>query len=637
MKSASFRLAAAVLVLAALVALTPLVAHAAVGDVELISRGASEAPPANGDSGPGLAVTPNGRFVAFESKSTNLSDAAQPGITNLYLRDRKTGATTLVSRADGADGAGADADSASPSISPAGRFVAFESAADNLSPDDDDAVQNVFVRDTYLNTTVLVSRAADGGAAHGDSSHPAISSNGYFVAFASTADNLSTDDDDSFSNIYLRDIVAGTVSVVSRLSFGSVNLPADGDSFDPTIDYEGRRVAYTSTANNLSSKDNNAYTNVFVTDVRTSFTTAASLTSGGFLASLPADGDSFDASLSPDGRYVAFLSLANNFVDEPIRTPTTVDVFRRDIQAGETKLVSRATGPDGLPAFADSSSPSITEGGRYVAFESSAGNLSSEDTAEADIFVRGMDDSTTTLVSRESGASGVPADGSSFAPVISQNGRFIAFSSDADNLSASDDDAYRDVFFRRVPVLPPPGETLPDLGSNTHCHGEPACLAGAGGHDHAMDAAHAHAAGGAHDGHAAAGGAPQQSLIGPPVQDVDKLFVLVQPHADAKLVVTASTKLPKMAGTARTVRVKPFTRKAAAAHKIFRVRLRLTKAALKSVKRAIRQGKRVKVKVVSKAQALPVPTLAHAGDELLKPKDGPWSTKRRTIRLIDPR
>src|SRR5438067_9353378 len=102
--------AVAVSVFAMLVAVTPLVAHAAVGDVSLVSRGAADAPPANGDSGPGLALSASGRYVAFESKASNLSDAALPGVTNIYLRDTKDGTTTLVSRATGADGAGADGD-----------------------------------------------------------------------------------------------------------------------------------------------------------------------------------------------------------------------------------------------------------------------------------------------------------------------------------------------------------------------------------------------------------------------------------------------------------------------------------------------------------------------------------------------
>ena len=380
---------------------------------------------------------------------------------------------------------------------------------------------------------------------------------------------------------------------MSRTSFGSVNVPADGDSYDPTIDRRQGAGSLTRRQRTISSsKDNNAYTNVFFTDVRPSFTTATavSLTSGGFLASRPSDGDSFGASISSDGRYIAFLSLANNFVDEPIRTPTTVDVFRRDIQAGETKLVSRATGVDGLPAFADSSSPAISEGGRYIAFESSAGNLSAEDTADADIFVRSMEADTTTLVSRATGVAGAVADGSSYVPALSSSGRFLAFSSDAANLSDADDDQapVRDVFVRRVPVTPPAPDTGPDLGSNDHgAHGE--------GHDpgSAAHGGHVAGAGGAHAGHATATGAPDQSLVGPPVQDVDTLFVLAQPHADATLVVTATVKLAGGARATAVYRSKRYSKKVVA-HKIMRVRLRFTRSSLRAVKRALKRGKRVR-------------------------------------------
>ena len=90
-----------------------------------------------------MAVSADGHYVAFESKASNLSDAAQPGVTNIYKRDTQTGTTTLVSRVTGADGAGADGDSAAPAISPAGRFIAFESVADNLSTADKNSYRKV--------------------------------------------------------------------------------------------------------------------------------------------------------------------------------------------------------------------------------------------------------------------------------------------------------------------------------------------------------------------------------------------------------------------------------------------------------------------------------------------------------------
>jgi Tol biopolymer transport system component len=606
-KHPALSVVAALLLLALLVTLTPLVAHAAVGDVTLVSRGADGAPVANGDSGPGLAISASGNVIAFESKAANLSDAARPGVTNIFVRDRRTRATTLVSRADSAEGAGADGDSASPSISPAGRFIAFESVADNLSSADDDGVRNVFVRDTYLNTTTLVSRASDGSAANGDSSHPAVSVNGASIAFDSTADNLSGVDNDAFSNVYVRNMETGAITVASTPLVGA-SIPADGDSYAPTIDRDGKRVAYTSTADNLYRYDNDAVTNVFVTDLQTRFTTAVSMATGGFLQQNPSDAGSFGGSISADGRYVAFVSYSDNFVDQPIRTPQVADVFRRDIQASKTELVSRATGADGAPGLANSSHPSISGDGRFIAFESAAGNLSAEDTAGPGIFIRNMDAGATTLVSRATGTAGAAANGSSYAPVLSREATFVAFSSDAANLSDTDNDAMRDVFARQVPVTPPPPDTGPDLGTNDHSGHDPSSP------DHGAHSATDHAAAG-HAGHVTATGGPEMTFFGPPIQRIRSLFMLAQVHDAAKLLVNASVKL---GGKASSVyRFKPFLR-SVPAHKVNRIRLKLAKPKLRAVSRALKRGKRLTVKVVASAQSAP---------------GGKWTTVTRSVKL----
>jgi Tol biopolymer transport system component len=605
-----FAVAAAAL-LALLVMLTPLVAHAAVGDLSLISRGAEGSPPADGNSGPGLAVSASGRFVAFESKAANLSDAAQPGVTNIYLRDRRTGTTTLISRATGADGVGADADATNPSISPAGRFVAFDSPATNLSADDDDAVRDVYVRDTFADTTTLVSRSLDGGAGNGDSSHPAVSANASVIAFDSTATNLTPDAFAAASNVYARHMDTGETELVSRVAVGTSNFPANGDSYDPTIDQQGLRVAFTSDADNLYAKDNNAYTNVFVTDLQGSrFTSAVSLPTGNFLAQDPSDGDSFDGVISADGNFVAFVSYAANFVDEPIRTPQIADVFRRDVQGSKTELVSRATGADGAPSFADSAHPSISSDGRFIAFESAAGNLSGEDAAGSDVFVRAMNEATTTLTSREQGAAGPAANGASYTPAISQNGRIVAFSSDADNLSLLDDDAVSNVFVRQVPVTAPPPDTGPDLGTNDHSAHE--------GHDPSSPDHAGHTAA-EHAGHTTVTGGPAMTLFGPPVQDVDKLFMLATVHAEGKLVVSASVAFKGRSGASKVYRFRGFTA-TVPAHREYRVKLKLAKSKLRAVKRALKRHRRLKAKIVAKAQNV-------AG--------GPWSSVTRSVRLTN--
>jgi hypothetical protein len=303
---------------------------------------------------------------------------------------------------------------------------------------------------------------------------------------------------------------------------------------------------------------------------------------------------------------VAFVSYANNFVEEPIRTPTIADVFRRDIGASKTDFVSRATGVDGAPAFANSLHPSISGDGRFVTFQSSAGNLSSEDTADADVFIRNMDVGTTTLVSRKSGDAGEVANGSSYAPVLAREARVVVFSSDAANLTDEDDDAVpvRDVFAREVPVSPPTPDAGPDLGSNDH-----------GAHDPSSPDHVDHAGADGHAGHATITGGPEMSFFGPPVQRLKTLFMLAQVHADAKLTVNASVKLGGK--TARVYRFRAFLR-SVPAHQVNRVRLTLAKSKLRAVTKAIKPGKRLTVKVVASAQNA-------AG--------GPWTTVKRSVRL----
>ena len=165
-----------------------LTAQAAVHDTSLASRATGPAGAAgNGDSDGPLAISNSGRYVAFVSEADDLAPGADPAVHNVFRRDTVTNETILISRATGPEGAGATGDSTSPALSPDGSFVAFESGADNLSDEDDNAFVNVFVRDTTNGTTILASRAegADGAGADGDSHNPALSSDGNLIAFDS--------------------------------------------------------------------------------------------------------------------------------------------------------------------------------------------------------------------------------------------------------------------------------------------------------------------------------------------------------------------------------------------------------------------------------------------------------------------
>ena len=150
-------------------------------------------------------------------------------------------------------------------------------------------------------------------------------------------------------------------------------------------------------------------------------------------------------SISADGRYVAFASTAENLSAED--NDSAADIFVRDLQTGTAILVSRASGPTGAAGDRTSEAPAISADGRFVAFASEADNLSDEDWSGIDVFVRDLEANTTTLVSRASGASGAPGDWRSIDPSISADGRFVAFSSIAQNLSDEDWSA-SDIFVR---------------------------------------------------------------------------------------------------------------------------------------------------------------------------------------------
>ena len=455
-------LATAVAVLAAICA--PL-AIGAKDDLILISRGSDADGGVAADSSSfEPSVSADGRYVAFRSAADNLS-TVDVASADIFVRDTQTGTTTLVSRQSAADGgAGADADSGSPSISADGRYVAFESGANNLSDEDIEGVQDIFVRDTQANTTTLVSRqsAADGGAGAMDrSEQPSISAEGRYVAFQSDADNLSTDDDNSFENVFVRDTQANTTTLVSRAS-GESGAAGDGGSRLASISADGRYVAFTSEAENLST-DAVGVLDVFVRDTQANTTTLVSRQSA---ADGGAGGDDESAipSISADGRYVAFRSTADNL--SAADDDAVLDIFVRDTQANTTTLVSRQSASDGGAGGDDGSDrPSISSDGRYVAFESEAENLSDADGFFVDVFVRDTQENTTTLVSRASGADGAAGTGDSEEPSVSADGRFAAFRSPAKNLSSIDGDETVDIFMRDLlggPETPAPAPAAPN-------------------------------------------------------------------------------------------------------------------------------------------------------------------------------
>jgi Tol biopolymer transport system component len=230
--------------------------------------------------------------------------------------------------------------------------------------------------------------------------------------------------------------------VTSRVSVGAGGAQADAASEWASISSDGRHVAFESFASNLVTGDTNNTYDVFVRDLLTGVTERVSVTSSG----AQANGGSFEPSISSDGHYVAFSSAATNLVAGD--TNNVRDIFVRDRVAGTTTRVNVATG--GAQALGMiSTTPAISGDGRRVAFVSFASNLVHGDTNNTgDIFLRDLAAGTTTRVSVDS--FGAEADDQSFDPAISADGRFVAFDSLADNLVAGDTQGQLDVFVYEV-------------------------------------------------------------------------------------------------------------------------------------------------------------------------------------------
>jgi hypothetical protein len=396
-------------------------ALAAPPETKLVSRNSNGDPAANGYSYPG-GITPNARWVAFESDADNLPGSST-GNYQVYVRDRSTGKTKLVSRSN--NGNAGDDDSYDASISDNGRFVAFESLATNLPGSLGPTYYQVYVRDLKNGKTKLISRLSGGDRATGGSStDPSISGNGRLVAFESDASNLP-DDLSPDDQVYLRDQKAGKTRLVSKTSGGS---PANADSEDPAITPNGLIVGFESESTNLPGGLGAGDDQIYVRDLQGTRTLLVSRNSAGS----PADDDTDDVALSGNGRFVGFESYATNLPGS--LGPTYTQVYLRDRKQDKTTLISRNNAGDAA-AGGYSDNASVSANGRFVQFESNATNLPGTGTYNQ-VFIRDRDAGRTRLVSRSN--NGDPGDSDSYmlrsSNLISRDPRFATFYSYATNL-----------------------------------------------------------------------------------------------------------------------------------------------------------------------------------------------------------
>lgn len=378
-------------------------------------------------------------------------------------------------------------------LSENGRVVEFRSGASNLVPDDTNGLDDVFVHDVSTSTTGRVNVSSDGEQANDDTFSATLSGNGRYVAFSSKATNLAPDAN-AWEDVFVHDRATATTELVDvsssgvqandisywpgisatgryvafvsladnlvpgvgngqfqifrrdrvagttlLVSAGSTGGPGNDDSYAPTVSANGRYVAFYSVADDLVPADTNGEPDTFLTDMLTGLTRRVSVSSTG----TQGNGQSLHPHMSINGRYVAFTSYASNLV--PGDTNRVADAFLRDSVLGTTVRVSVSS--NAMQANANAEALSISPDGGYVGVFSQANNLVPHDTNHAgDMFVANVSAGTLTRVSL-SGA-GRQANGVSLTCGLSTLARFVAFDSAATNLIRNDTNGFDDIFLR---------------------------------------------------------------------------------------------------------------------------------------------------------------------------------------------
>jgi Tol biopolymer transport system component len=398
-----------------------------------VSNGGAQGDATSGDP----VISSDARYVFFYSSATNLVTGDTNLVRDVFVRDLQTSSTQRVSVSSG--GAEGNALSSGPAISPDGRYVAFYSDATNLVAGDTNLVRDAFLRDRQTGTTTRVSVSTGGVQGDALSSEPVVSADGRFVAFYSSATNLVPGDNNLLRDVFVRDLQTSTTT---RVSVSTGGAEGNALSSGPKISADGRYVAFYSDATNLVPGDNDLVRDVFVRDLQLNTTTRVSVTSAGGEGNAASSGPA----VSSDGRYIAFYSNADNLV--PGDTNLFRDTFVRDTQAGTTTRVSVSTA--GAQGNDLSSDPTISATGRYVVFYSDATNLVLGDTnLFRDVFVRDRQANKTRRLSVATGGTqGNELSSLGEGLVITPDGRYVVFYSDASNLVGGDSNLARDGFLR---------------------------------------------------------------------------------------------------------------------------------------------------------------------------------------------
>jgi fibronectin type 3 domain-containing protein len=398
------------------------------GVVTLVNQGA-QGPGNRGSTNAFLSA--DGRYVAFSSQATNLVLGDTNGVGDAFVKDLQTGAVSLVSASTAGPGNG---QSVAGPISADGRFVLVKSFATNLVSQAVGPGFQIFLKDTLTGSIQLVTTGA-AGPANSDGQFPALSGDGRYVQFMSGASNLVPNDNNGAADVFVRDTQAATTTLISNRNASLAPATAGGSL--PQVSADGRFVVFSSASDLIVPGDTNNCSDVFVKDLSTGTIQLVSQGAQGI-----GNGASFGGFISPDDRYIVFTTLANNLVAGD--TNGYADVLMKDLQTGIITLVS--AGASGI-GNGSSLAGSFSGNGRYLLFRSLATNLlPGIQSGVRQLFVKDLQTGGLTLASAS--ASNIAADSEPTDGAISTDGRFVAFSSRADNLVPGDNNQASDIFVK---------------------------------------------------------------------------------------------------------------------------------------------------------------------------------------------
>ena len=398
----------------------------------------------NGKAGDGRSaipiVSPDGNNVAFYGESSTFVAKDTNGLSDIYIKNLKSGAVTLVSQS--ASGLIANGQSLFPTFSPDGSKIAFESQASNLVTGDSNGAFDVIIKDLKTGTLRIASTNEAGTIGNGASGGPSFSPDGKSVAFYSSSTNLVANDRNSKDDIFVKNLVTGKVTLVSSDKNGKA---ANDFSNHAVFSPDGKKVMFFSVASNLVANDTNNTADIFLKDLTTGAITRISETKSGTQGNghsyLPQFSPNSKQVFSKDGSKVLFTSEASNLVAGD--TNGVADVFLKNLKTGTITRVS--TGDGGKQSNGLSDYAAFSPDGNKVAFESRGSNLASGDSNGVfDVFVKDLLTNKTEWVTHT--ATGAPGNFNSGAPVFSPDGATLYFSSLAGNLVAGDSNNFYDVF-----------------------------------------------------------------------------------------------------------------------------------------------------------------------------------------------